>query len=337
MKGNGPWSGSAPLARVRSAKRTGHRRIGVRSKTLCRCGAGLVSLILTYSFAAGQESFTSKAPNFRADSDLVIIPLSVTDRTGRTVLALTGDDFKVTEGSVPQKILSVSRWDGPVSMGLIIDVSGSMEKGIRSAREAVRILFADKVAGDEAFLITVDDVPRLELDFTDDTDEIPNKLLFVSPQGSTALFDAIYLGLHRMKSARTPHRVLVVMTDCGDNHSRYSSSEVLSTARESDVQINTLEPAGGASGREQARGRWKLKQLAQETGGQFLTADRTRQLPQQMAKLSELIRNQFLIAYRPQPLLRDGKWHKVRVRVKPSPNSSQYRTYTRAGYYAPWR
>lgn len=291
-----------------------------------------ISLILTCRVVGGQSTVTPRAPTFRASSDLVILPVSVMDRRGRAVSNFGADDFVVADNGVPQLVLSLSQWDAPASIGVVFDASSSMKKNIRAAEAGVRMLISDTPLGDESFLIRFSDSPHLEVPFTEDVDEISAKLRSASAQGATALFDAIYLGLNQVKRARTAHRVLVIITDSGENHSRYTFSELLSVARESDVQIYVLELMGSGSYRERQSGHWKLEQLANETGGRLVTVYRNSQLPDQIATLRSLIRNQLVIAYRPQPSCSDGKWHSVRIRLLPT--WKDHKVFAKTGYYA---
>ena len=299
---------------------------------------GTISITFALCAAFAQAPNPKRpVPEFRTESDLVLIPASVIDRTGRSAVDLGVSDFVLLEEGKPQGIVSVSRLFAPVSLGLIVDASKSMKKVFPDAQQATRLLFADEEAGDEGFLIKFGDAPQLELDFTDETSQIPNRLASILPQGATALFDAIYLGLDQMRHTKAPHKVLVVLTDCGDNYSRYSFSDVLSAARESGVQVYTVDFVGGEFDRNQGPTRWKLKQLAEETGGAFLTVHRKAHVRSEIATLNELIRNQYLIAYHPLITSRDGKWHQVRVRVQNRPKASSYRIFAKGGYYAPAR
>ena len=299
---------------------------------MMRARTVLASLILTCGVVAGQNVITPRAPTFRASSDLVIIPVSVTDRQGRAVSGLGAADFVVADNGVPQQVLSVSQWDGPASIGVVFDASGSMKKNIRAAEAGVRMLIDDTTLGDERFLIRFSDSPHLDVPLTEDMDEISSTLTSTSAQGATALFDAIYLGLNHVRRARTAHRVLVIITDSGENHSRYTFSELLSVARESDVQIYVLELMGSGSYRERQSGHWKLQQLSNETGGRLVTVYRNSQLTDQITTLRSLIRNQLVIAYRPQPSCSDGKWHSVRIRLLPT--WKDHKVFAKTGYYA---
>ena len=297
---------------------------------------GLISITFALCVAFAQvPSSRRSVPEFRAESDLVLIPASVTDRVGHSVVDLGVTNFVLLEEGKPQGIVSVSRSHAPISLGLIADASKSMKKVFLDVQEATRLLFADEEPGDEGFLIRFGDEPQLELGFTDETSQIPNKLASILPQGATALFDAIYLGVAQMRHTKAAHKVLVALTDCGDNHSRYSFSEVLLATRESGGQVYTDDFIGSGFDRSQGLTCWKLKQLAKETGGAVLMVYRKVQVRGEIARLNELIRNQYLIAYHPPMSFRDGKWHQVRVRVQNRPKASSYRIVAKSGYYAP--
>jgi Ca-activated chloride channel family protein len=283
----------------------------------------------------GAEHRNARPAEFRVNSDLVVLPLSITDRAGRAVAGLEPGDFVIAEDGVPQKVLAVSRWDAPASIGIIFDASGSMKAGVRIAQSAVQNLLYENGDGDEAFLITFADSPRLEANFTGDAEEISNRLLWAKPKGATALFDAIYAGITKVKQGANPRRALVVITDGGDNHSRHSFQELLSAARESDAQIFAVAVRRNVRDFDEQRGRLQLDQLANETGGHLLIADNYAELPRAMRKVNDLVRNQYLLSYRPEKLTLDGKWHRLRVRLQPASKGSLYRIFTKNGYYAP--
>jgi Ca-activated chloride channel homolog len=296
----------------------------------------LISTVIAGGIAATEHPTTHhQGPAFRVNSDLVIVPVTVTDRNGHTVLYLRQADFSVGEDGVPQKILSVSRWNAPASIGVILDSSGSMEPSVEIAHAAVRALLSEAAMEDEAFLINFADSPKTEGGFTHNMNEITGKLLSRGAEGWTALVDAIYAGLNRMKSASTARKALVVITDGGENHSRYSFAELLSAARESDTQVYIVTIRRSIRRTDEQRGRLYLDDLAKDTGGHMLVIDSDAQLLAAMTTINELIRNQYLLSYRPLQNLRDGKWHRVRIRLQPSRGGPKYRIYAREGYYAP--
>lgn len=296
----------------------------------------LAALIVFSNIAVAQlESAGHHVANFGVTSELVAIPVSVTDRNGHTVLGLRSEDFAITENGAPQQILSISRWDVPATMCVVFDASGSMKRLARTAQAAVRNLLNDSGPEDEACLIRFAGRPELLADFTHDTNAVVNKLLWDRPpRGATALADAVFAGLSQMSQAANSRKALVVVTDGGENSSRYSFSELLSLARESDVQVYTVALRGNLLDKEEQRGRLQLKQVTDDTGGKLLIIDSSGELPRALAAVNELIRNQYLLTYRPVNAPHDGKWHPVRVRIQPPSKVSLYRVNARGGYYA---
>lgn len=297
----------------------------------------VISLIVASKIAYAQRQQKGQGATFRVTSELVAIPVSVTDRNGHTVLGLRSEDFVITERDVPQQIQSVSRWDAPSSICVAFDASGSMKRSIRTAQAAVRKLLDGSGPEDETCLIRFASKAEVLVDFTSDTNEIANKLLWDRPRGATSLVDGVYAAFTQMKRAANSRKALVVITDGGENSSRYSFSELLSLARESDVQVYAVGIRGNLLDKEEQSGRLRLSQVADETGGKLLIVDSVGDLPRAMATVNELIRNEYLLTYRPADFPRNGKWHPVRVRLqlKPPLKPSLYRVTSRSGYYAP--
>ena len=294
----------------------------------------LVPLLLASKIGQAQQREKSHVPTFGVTSELVAIPVSVTDRKGQTVLGLRSEDFLVTENNVLQEVQSVSRWDVPVSICVVFDASGSMKQRIRTAQTAVRKLMDGSGPDDEACLIRFAGKVEVLVDFTDDTNQIANKLLWDRPRGATSLVDGLYAALIHMKRASNSRRAIVVITDAGENSSRYSFSELLSLAREADVQVYTVAIRGDLLDKQEQRGRLQLGQITEETGGKLLTIDSSSNLPRGLEAVNELIRNEYLLTYRPADSQQDGKWHPVRVRLQPASKASLYRVNSRRGYYA---
>lgn len=283
---------------------------------------------------AEDPEVAARAAEFRVDSELVLVPVSVVNRMNRVILGLAARDFTVSEDGAPQQVLAVSRWDVPASIGVVLDTSGSMKSGFRRALAAVQTLLHENGDEDEAFLLSFADSPRLETPFSNNSWEIPEKLLWARPRGATALFDGVYTPLVEMRQATNMHKALVVITDGGDNHSRNSFKELLSTIREADVQLFAVAIRRDPHDSEEQRGRLQLEQLANETGGHLVIADSDAELPRAVAEINELIRNQYLLSYRPSIRSRDGKWHRVRVGLQPPWKASLYRVHSKNGYYA---
>jgi Ca-activated chloride channel family protein len=309
-------------------QRAGEMKIG----GLLVCGTVTIAFCLSY--AAECAELTNRVADFRAESQLVVIPLSVTDRAGQSVPGLSKTDFDVTEDGVAQPIWAISRWDAPASIGVIVDTSGSMGNTLRRAQSALSALFHETDPEDEAFLIRFASSPILETGFVHDPEQISARLLWAAPRGATALFDAVFAGLDQMKRATNLHKALVVVTDGGDNHSRRTYGELLSAARESDAQVFVVAVRRHANDVDERRGRAQLDQLANDTGGRMLIVDSDSSVKSAIATINELIRTQYLLSYRPLNASHDGKWHLVRVRLCPRAKESLYRVRSKSGYHA---
>jgi len=176
----------------------------------------------------------------KVDVDLVLVPVTITDPMNRLVTGLDKENFNILEGKEPQEIRHFSSEDAPVSLGVIFDLSGSMNSKIERAREAIVEFFKTANPQDEFFLITFADKPEQLSDFTQSVDDIQGKLVYTVPKGRTALLDAIYLGINKMHQAKYQKRALLIISDGGDNHSRYTESEIRSVVKEADVQIYAI-------------------------------------------------------------------------------------------------
>jgi len=270
----------------------------------------------------------------KSDSRLVLVPVSVTDPMERFITGLRPDNFEVFEDKKPQTIQNFSAEDVPVSLGIILDVSGSMSDKIDRVREAVNQFCESANPEDEFFMIEFADEPRLASDFTSSSDDIEKELIFAQPKGRTSLLDAIYMGLHKMKDAKYGKKALLVISDGGDNHSRYDEREVKSLAKESDVMIYSI----GTFDRyvptaEEMRGPSLLTGLAEPTGGRAFILDNPNEMPAVAHRIGMELRTQYVLAYRPQGSSHDGKWRKIRVRLKLPRRFDFLQAHAKSGYY----
>jgi len=176
---------------------------------------------------------------------MVLVPVSVNDGSDRPITNLAIDSFRVFEDGIEQKITSVFQEDGPVSVGFIFDASNSMKNRIEASRKAIEQFLASKLPGDEFFLVQFNDKPHLVNGFTQNSDDILRGLSSVQPEGWTALHDAICLGLHHLKSAKNSRKALFVLSDGGDNNSRFSEAEVRRLVREADVRVYSIGLSSG--------------------------------------------------------------------------------------------
>lgn len=174
--------------------------------------------------------------------NLVLLPVTITDALNRPVTGLDKDNFKVFEGKEPQEIRHFSGEDTRVSLGVIFDMSGSMSSKIDRAREAIVEFFKTANPQDEFFMIAFSDKPEELSDFTTSVEDIQGKLLYTMPKGRTALLDAIYFGISKMRRAQYQRKALLIISDGGDNSSRYTEREIKSLVKEGDVLIYAIGP-----------------------------------------------------------------------------------------------
>ena len=273
------------------------------------------------------------------DVNMVLVPVTVTDPYDRIVTGLERTHFEIFDEKVPQNIAAFSTEDTPISVGLVFDSSGSMGGKIQKSKEASLQFFKTSNPQDEFFLIHFANRPNFVSHFTSTYEDILERLLFVKSEGRTALLDAIYLGLNEMKKASTTRKALLIMSDGGDNHSRYTERDVKRAVKESDVQIYAVgifEPINSRTRTpEEADGPGLLSNLSDVSGGRMFSVDDARELPDIVEKISIELRNQYLIGYRPTNLVRDGRWRRIRVKLRPPPGLPPLQVYARSGYYAP--
>jgi len=279
------------------------------------------------------------ATPIQVDVNLVVVNVTVTDPYDRIVTGLDKSNFQVYDEKVEQQISTFSTEDAPIAVGLIFDSSGSMGEKIQKSKEAAMQFFKTSNPQDEFLLINFSDRPNLITGFTSKFENVQDRLLFVKSGGKTALLDAIYLGLSEAKKAATNRKALLVISDGGDNHSRYTESDVRKAVKESDTQIyavGVFEPLA-ARGRtpEEARGPGLLAELAEVSGGRMFSVENADELPDITEKISIELRNQYVIGYKPSNLVRDGRWRRVKVKLNPPRGLPPLQVYARTGYYAP--
>ncbi len=271
----------------------------------------------------------------RSRSDLVLVPVSITDGLNRPVIGLDRENFQLFENKKPQQIRNFSSEDTPVSIGILVDTSGSMSYKLDRAREAVTHFCDQGNPQDEFFLITFADEPRLATGFTDRPENIEGDLLTVHPKGKTSLLDAIYMGVDKLRNAKYARKALLILSDGGDNHSRYTEHDIKNAIRESDVTIyavGTYERF--ATTQEEALGPELLTDLAGMTGGQAFALSNANEMPQVAQTIGLQLRHQYVLAYTPQAEPRDGRWHKINVKLRLPKKFPFLHVDARQGYYA---
>jgi len=272
----------------------------------------------------------------RAKVDLVLVPVSITDDNAQPVLGLERENFQLYENKKPQQIRDFSSEDAPISVGIIVDSSGSMQNKLDWAREAVRQFCETANPADEFFLVTFSDQPQIATDFTTNTDEIENAMLTLRSTGRTALLDAIQMGVRKLKDARYARKALLILSDGGDNHSRFTEHQVKSLIKESDVAVYSVGIFDHyVSTEEELLGPELLREVSDMTGGTAFTLSRLNQMPVLTRVIGIQLRHQYMLAYRPQSTPSDRKWRKisVKLRVPKSLHVGFLHIGARQGYY----
>jgi len=278
----------------------------------------------------------SNNKTLRAETELTLVGTTVTDPLGRLVTGLEQNNFRVFEDGAEQEIVRFSSEDVPVSIGVIFDMSNSMTDKIDKSRLAAVQFFRTANPQDEFFLVDFNDRAQLDSSFTSSVDDLQNRLMYTSAHGQTALFDGVYLGLSEMKGAHNTKKALLIISDGGDNHSRYSESDVRRFVREADVQIYAIglfEPGGGPTPEEQ-QGPGLLTDLTESTGGRMFVVRNLNDLPDIATKISMELRNQYVLGYSSGNHARDGKWRKIKVKLNPPKGLPPLTVYSRGGYFA---
>jgi Ca-activated chloride channel homolog len=281
---------------------------------------------------------TRPGTNLRVDSRLVLVPVSVCDPQNRPVTGLEKEHFKILDEKVEQTITHFSMDDEPVAVGLVFDISGSMGDKLRLARLAAAKFFDTANPDDEFFLVEFNDQPKVVAPLTRDFEEIQNQLTFAQSKGRTALLDAIFLAMHEMKKSTKKRKALLIISDGGDNASRYTEGEIRNRVRESDLLIYAMGvyegPAARGRSPEEAAGPGLLTDLAEQTGGRHYPVN-AAEMPDIAAKIGIELRNRYVLGYTPTDLQRDGRYHHVQVKLVPPPGLPTLKAHWRLGYYAP--
>jgi Ca-activated chloride channel homolog len=274
--------------------------------------------------------------SIRINSDLVLIPVLVTDHQDRPITGLQKDHFKLYDDKVEQAISNFSSEDAPVSISLLFDCSGSMGPKLQKSRAAVREFLQTANPEDEFSLIEFSDRAQLVSGFTDKIEEIQNRLMFAQSKGATALLDAIYLAIHEMKNAKHTRKAILIISDGGDNSSRYTSKEVKNALREADIQVYSIgivEPFTTRMTPEEMTGPVLLGEIAQQTGGRLFEVYDLNDLRDIATRISAALRNQYVLGYAPPDIKHDGKYHRIQVKVERLKGLPPLRATFRSGYY----
>ncbi len=288
---------------------------------------------------AGLTEADKRRSTLRIDTNLVLINVTVTDPLNRFVTGLEREHFRLFEDKAEQKISQFTSEDAPLSVGLVFDASGSMGNKLTKSRQAAAQFFKTANPEDEFFLVQFNDKPELVVPFTTNTEEIQNRLTFTQAKGRTALLDGLYLAMNTMRKAHNPRKAIIILSDGGDNSSRYTETEIRKLVREADVQVYAIgiyEPiAGRGRTAEELAGPGLLTELSEQTGGRHFPVENLNELPDIAAKIGIELRNQYVIGYTPSNLEKDGKYRRVKVTLVQPRGLPPLKAFFRTGYYAP--
>ena len=271
----------------------------------------------------------------KSSVDLVLVNVTVTDSRDRLVHDLKASDFSLVDGKNPQHIRYFSSEDAPISVVVILDTSGSMGNKIEQVCSAATEFFRTSNPQDEFAVLTLSDKPRLLTHFTDSLEDIESVLRPIQPGGPTALWDAMYLGLREMRTARYGKKALLVISDGGDNYSRYTQREIKSVLREADVQVYAIDIFERfPKSPEERSGLLALDEVTSTTGGRVLLTHDSNEIHRAVKRISEELRTQYVLGYLPDKTTLDGKWHKIKVEMNAT-KPRKLRIYAKKGYYSP--
>ena len=305
----------------------------------------LAFLILIFTSAAfGQDPSPTPTPEegtpgrpVRVKTDLISLTLTVTDLYGRYVSGLKQNAFTVIDNNEEQEITFFSDSDAPVSLGVVFDVSGSMSgEKIAKARKALERFIATSHPSDEYFLIAFNKRAQLLLDRTRDGEAVLRKLTLVQPKENTALYDAVYLGVDKVTKGAHQKRALLIISDGQDNASRYNFSEVRRLMKESDVVTYAVGILGGGDSSSQLgmQGQAFLDELTSVSGGKAFYPQTDVEMDEIFERIALELRHQYTVGYTPKDFQPDGKWRRVKVKVKPPRGLPRLTVRSREGYYA---
>jgi Ca-activated chloride channel family protein len=273
------------------------------------------------------------------DVDLALINVTVTDPYNRLVTGLDPDNFRVYEDNIEQEVVTFSSEDVPISIGVIFDFSGSMANKIGKAREAALQFFKTANPSDEFFLVSFNERAELTSAFTNSIEDLQSRMMLTAPKGRTALLDAIYLGLSQMRGAKNGKRALLILSDGGDNHSRYNESDIKRLVKEADTQlyaIGIFDPLGYRNRTpEELNGPSLLGEVTEMTGGRVFSVENLNELPDIASKIGMELRNQYVLGYRPSNKAHDARWRKIKIKLRAPKGLPPLNVYSKTGYYAP--
>ena len=277
-----------------------------------------------------------RVPQLRVTANLVLVPMTVTDPANRLVTGLEKENFEVYDNNLGQVIKTFSTQDAPVTIGIVFDLSGSMQSKFVRARKALSEFMRTSNPADEFFVVAFNDRPAVIVDYTSDVDDVEARMVMLHPENRTALIDAVYLAVDKLKQAKYDRKALLIISDGGDNRSRYTQNELRRVVRESDVQIYSMGIFDSyAPTQEEELGPGLLTDISEMTGGQMFKVSDVGDLTDIATRISDELRNEYVVGYRPSDLKNDGNWRKLKVRLVQPAGLPPLTVHFRQGYYAP--
>jgi Ca-activated chloride channel family protein len=275
-------------------------------------------------------------PGIQVNVNLVLVPVSVTDPMNRLVTGLEKDNFQLFDNNTGQVIKSFATEDAPISIGIVFDLSGSMQSKFVRARKALTAFLRTCNPQDEFFVVGFNDRPAVLVDYTNDVEDVEARMVMLRPENRTALIDAMYLAVNKLKQAKYQRKALLVISDGGDNRSRYTQGELTRAVRESEVQIFSVGIFDAyAPTEEEQNGPLLLNDLSEMTGGRLFKVLDVQDLSDIAERISEELRDEYVLGYTPSDRRRDGAYRKLKVRLLPPAGLPQLTAHNREGYYAP--
>ncbi len=285
---------------------------------------------------AAELATSQKNSRIRVDVNIVLVPMTVTDPMNRLVTGLERENFQVIENNTVQQVKSFSVEDAPVSIGIIFDLSGSMSSKFVRARKALSEFLRTSNPQDEYFVVGFNDRPAVIVDFTNEVEDVEARMVMLKPANRTALIDAIYLGANKLRQAKYDRKALLIISDGGDNRSRYTEAELRRVVKESDMQLYAIGIFDQyAPTQEEQLGPLLLTDICEMTGGRMFRVSDVGDMSDIATRISAELRNQYVIGYRPNNIKHDGNWRKLKVRLLPPPGLPLLAVHFRQGYYAP--
>lgn len=303
----------------------------------------VVILLVSASAILAQElRQQDKSYTMSVDVQLVQLPVSVLNKDGHPVTGLQKDHFQVFEDGVLQEISLFKHEDVPVSVGLVIDNSGSMRNKRESVNSAALTFAKESNPEDESFIVNFDDSAYLEQDFTSSINDLVKALGHLDTRGETALYDALYLSAEHLNEGQKDKKALLLITDGEDNMSKYSLEKVLVKLRQSKATVYVIglleenDARGGLFSKPPSkRAREVLEKFAETTGGRAYFPKSVDEIEGLCRRIAHDLRNHYTLGYTPSNRKLDGSWRMTTIRLNPPKTVSKVTVRVKQGYYAP--